>query len=113
MSRRTSTSILQNLSQERRRLAGRWLIKYLSDWAGLGDLAIVKKGDVIGDLAGEAHFVGYQDEIAAFFAEFFDHVEDFGGHFRVERGSGLIEEQEARVDGDGAGDGDALALADG
>jgi hypothetical protein len=71
------------------------------------------EGQLIGDAAGEAHLVGDQDEIAAFGSKFGDHVEDFGGHFRIEGGGGFIEEEELGADGHGAGDGDALLLAAG
>ena len=77
----------------------------------LEDLAVVEEGDLIGGYAGEGHLVGDEDEVASFALEFFDHFEDFGGHLGVEGGGRLVEEEEAGLDGDGAGDGDALLLA--
>ena len=75
------------------------------------DFAAGEEGDLVGGYAGEGHFVGDQDEVAAFALEFLDHFEDLGGHLGVEGGGGLVEEEQAGLDGDGAGDGYALFLA--
>jgi hypothetical protein len=50
-------------------------------------------------------------KVAAFAFEFLDHFEDFGGHLGVEGGGGLVEEEQAGLDGNGAGDGYTLLLA--
>lgn len=85
----------------------------LGDGAGFVELSVGDDGDLVSDAAGEAHFVGDEDEVAVFLAELLDHFEDLGGHFGIEGGSGFIEEEEAGFDGDGAGDGDALSLSAG
>ena len=76
-----------------------------------GNTAVADERHVIGDAPGESHLVRRQHEVATFRPQFRDHVEDFGGHFRIERGGRFVEQQPARFDGDGAGDGDALLLA--
>ncbi len=78
------------------------------DNTALGD-----EGNLVGDLSGEAHFVGDGDDVFAFFYEGFYDVEDFGGHFGVEGGGGFVEEEEIGVGGEGSDDGDALSLAAG
>ena len=94
-------------------MGGGGVVENLLDGAGFDDAAIGDEGDVVGDLAGKTHFVGDQDKIASLLAEFLNDVEHFGGHFRIERGSGFVKQQEFGLDGDGAGDGDALTLAAG
>ena len=46
---------------------------------------------MIGDLTGEAHFVGDENEVEAVGFEFFDEFEDFGGHFGIEGAGGFVE----------------------
>ena len=55
------------------------------------DFSIGEKGDMIGDLTGEAHFVGDENEVEAVGFEFFDEFEDFGGHFGIEGAGGFVE----------------------
>src|SRR5882762_9716510 len=72
-----------------------------------------KERHSVGGPAGEAHLVCDQNEVGAFFAELLNHVEDFSGHFWIESGGWLVEEDNARFNGDGASNGDALTLATG
>jgi manganese-dependent inorganic pyrophosphatase len=74
--------------------------------AALGD-----EGDFVGDTAGEAHLVRGEDEVAAFGAEFADHVENLRRHFGVEGGCRFVEEEETGARGKRASDRDALLLA--
>ncbi len=72
-----------------------------------------KKGHSVGGQARETHFVRDENEVGALFAKLLNHVEDLGGHLRVERGCRLIEEDDPRLDCDGASNGDALTLTAG
>ena len=45
--------------------------------------------------------------------ELFKHIDDLGLDGHVQRGDGLVADNEVRVDRQGAGDADALALAAG
>lgn len=72
-----------------------------------------KERDAIGGQPREAHLVRDENEVGALFAKLLNHVEDLGGHFRIERGCRLIEEHDARLDCDGASNGDALTLTAG
>jgi hypothetical protein len=106
-------SILQNFRQE---LFGGFVagsFEDLHDGAEFYEATFGKETDLVADLAGEAHLVGDEDEVASFFTELFNHVQDFRGHFGVKGGGGFVEEKQARFDGDGPGDGDALSLAAG
>lgn len=89
------------------------MLKHPAHLADFRDSPVGQQRNLIGDLPGEAHFVRDQNKIAPLVAEFLDHIEDFGGHFRVERGSWLIKEKQGRLDCNGASDGDALALSSG
>jgi len=77
------------------------------------DLAVGQERDLVGDGAGEVHGVRDEDEGAAFGFQVGYDFEDFGCHFGVEGGGRFVEEQQLGADGDGAGDGDALALSAG
>jgi hypothetical protein len=55
---------------------------------------------------------GRNDPLAAF-RELLDQFQHFGGHFRIERRGGFIEEQDLRLRGNGTGDTDTLLLASG
>src|SRR4051812_12484811 len=70
--------------------------------------AFMQEGRVFGDLLSEGNMVGDEDEVAAFGAQLGNHFEDFAGHLGVERGGWLVEEKQARLDGERPRDGDAL-----
>ncbi len=78
-----------------------------------GNAAIADEGEVIRDVSGEAHLVRDEHEIPSFGTKGGDGVEHLGGHLGVEGGGGFIEKEEAGFDGEGSGDGHALALAAG
>jgi len=80
-------------------------------WGALEYFALGQEGDLVGGYAGEGHLVGHEDQVAAFALKLLDHLEDLGSHLGVVGGGGFVEEEEAGLDGDGAGDGYALLLA--
>ena len=82
-------------------------------WAGFGDAAGVHDVDRVRDVAGEAHRVRDDDHRLAGLGQVGDHADHFGGHPRVERAGGLVEEDRFGLHRQGAGDGDALLLAAG
>ena len=67
----------------------------------------------VGDVAGEAHLVGDDDQRGAGLGELADDVQDLVDQFRVQGRGGLVEEQDLGVQGKGPGDRDALLLAAG
>ena len=77
------------------------------------NLAVRHEDDAVGGLAREAHLVGHADHRHAFMREFDHHVEHFVDHFRVECGSGLVEQHDLGAHGERAGDGHTLLLAAG
>ena len=79
--------------------------------AFLEDCALVEEADAVGDVAREAHLVRGDDHRHARLGELADDVEDLGHELRVERAGDLVEEQQVRLHGQRAHDGDALLLA--
>ena len=93
----------------------RWFLGRLEDLGGgavLDELAEVHEAGEIGDAGGLLHVVG-DDEDGHFVLEGEDHVLDFRRGDRVEGGGGLVEEEDFRLGGQGAGDAQALLLAAG
>src|SRR5207247_2470234 len=105
--------VFQDGSEEAATFFGGGLIEDRFSFAELQDSARGKKGNAVGGNPGKAHLVGDENEVSALLSQLFDHVEDLGGHFRIEGGSGFVEENDARFDRNCTGDGDALALAAG
>jgi hypothetical protein len=87
------------------------MFEHRSRRAAGDDLAAADKRHLVGHLAGKSHFVGHEDEAGAEVFELADHLEDFGGHFRIEGGGRLVEEQPLRLGGEGAENGDPLLLS--
>lgn len=78
------------------------------------DFAVQEEEAVLGDLAGAVHVVGDDDAgDAEFFAEFVDELVDAIGADGIEAGGGFVVEDDAGFEDDGAGEGNALALAAG
>ena len=75
--------------------------------------ALGEEGDVIADLAGESHFMGHEHEMPAFLLQKLDGLQDLRSHLRIQRRSGLIEEEHLGLHGEGPGDGHALLLSAG
>ena len=75
------------------------------------DAAEVHDGGAVGEPADDGQVVGdEQVGDAEVLAELFEQFEDLVLGGDVEGGDGLVEDDQFRVEGDGAGDGDALAL---
>ena len=82
--------------------------------AGLDDAAAVHDGDAVAHVADDAHVVGDEQEGEAELVLKPHHqVEHLGAQRDVEGGGRLVGDDEARLQRDGAGDADALALAAG
>src|SRR5689334_17816982 len=77
--------------------------------AGAGE---VEERGVLGDSGGLLHVVGHDDD-RVLLLELVDQVLDRGGGDRVEGGAGLVHQQDLGLDGDGAGDAEALLLTAG
>lgn len=74
--------------------------------------ALIEHGDAVGEEVGFAEVVGdKKDGEAEFGLEAQEFAAEFGAEGLVEGVEGLVEEKEARVGGEGAGEGDALLLA--
>ena len=81
---------------------------------GFDDAAMVHDGDPVGE-RGDHGEVVRDEQIAEVFValQFPEQRQDFGAHGDVERRHRFVEHDERRPRGDGAGDGNALALAAG
>ncbi len=76
------------------------------------DFAIQEQEAMVGDLAGTVHIVGDDDAgDAEFAAEFIDELIDAVRADGIQPGGGLVVEDDAWLEHDGAGEGDAFALA--
>ena len=74
---------------------------------------VADEGHEVGYAAGESHLVGHQHELRAEVFQLPDHLEDLGGHLRIKRRSGLVEEQPLWLHDERPEDGDPLFLAAG
>ncbi len=91
----------------------RGLPKTFSDDALDEDLAVIEEDDLGGDRGGEADLVGDDEHGDPGRRQRAHDVEDVAGQLGVERGGRLVEEQDARLERQGAGDRHALLLAAG
>jgi hypothetical protein len=57
----------------------------------LDDLALIHEDHPVGNLPGEAHFVGHAEHGHAFFSQIHHGVEHFLDHLRIERRCRLVE----------------------
>src|SRR5437899_2751841 len=110
---RMEALILQYCSEKALALFGPGSIENGFGFAEFENASLRKERHSVGGQAGEAHFVGNENQIGALFAELLNHVENFGGHFRIESRCRFVEEDDTGFDGDCARDGDALTLATG
>ena len=89
-------------------------IEDLADGAELDDLSLLHDHDVIGEIANDRQVMGDEDEgdphLAAQPVEKLDHLRLDGD---VERGNGLVADDQLRLERKRPGNGDALALAAG
>lgn len=53
--------------------------------AGLYDPSLSQKHKPIGDTAGKSELMSNDDQIPPVLAQLLDHIEHFGGHFRIKR----------------------------
>ena len=77
------------------------------------DDTVGHKDDLVGDVAGEGHFVSDDHHRDVEVLQGLDDLQDFAGELRVEGAGRLIEEKHLRVQRQGAGDGDTLLLSAG
>ena len=77
------------------------------------DAALVHVPDAVGDLARKVHLVGDDHHRAAGLGDHADDGLDFADHGGVQRGGGLVEQDDLRVHGQRARDGDTLLLTTG
>ena len=77
------------------------------------DLAVVDEDDAVGHLAGEAHLVGDHQHGDAGVGQLLHQLQHLTDHLRVKGGGGLVEQDDIRVHGQSAGNGNALLLAAG
>src|ERR1041384_4868020 len=73
-------------------------------------LAEIKEGGAIGATAGLLHVVSDNDD-RVLLLQLADQLLNFCRRDRVERGTGLVHEHDLRLDGEGAGDAQALLLS--
>src|SRR4030095_1328733 len=106
-------SIAQDMREEAAHKGRLRRLQDLFDGSVLGNSAPSNKDDVVSYPPGKCHLVRHQHEIAAFGAEFCNHVEDFGGHLRVKGGCRFIEEQPSGLNRESSRNGDALLLSTG
>jgi hypothetical protein len=82
--------------------------------AGFYDAAVLHDRYSVAEVADQRHGVGDEEasEVVACL-EVAEEVDDLGGDGGVEGADGLVEDEEGRAEGEGAGDVEALALAAG
>ena len=84
----------------------------LVHWGALDDAAEIHDGDVGGDVFDDGEVVADEKERQAeVAAEFGEEIEDLGLDGDVEGAGGFVADDDAGAQDQGAGDGDALALA--
>ena len=88
----------------------RGLVKISDGLAVFDQLAEVEEGGALRHARGLLHVVGDdRDRVAA--AKLVDQLLDLGGGDRIERRAGLVHQDHFGIDGDRAGDAQALLLA--
>jgi len=81
--------------------------------ADFDDLAALHEDDAVGDLAGEAHFMGHNHHGHTGTGKLLHDVEYFLDHFRVQGRGWLVEQHDARFHGERSGDSHTLLLTTG
>lgn len=87
--------------------------KELGSRACFDNPSVRQKSDFIGNFPGETHFVSNENKIPAFGTKLLNHFQDFGGHLRIQGRGGFVEKKQFGANGNGAGNGDPLALTTG
>ena len=75
------------------------------------DPALIDEDNAVGHLAGEAHLVGDHQHGDAGVGQPLHQLQHLADHLRVKGGGGLVEQDDIRVHGQSAGNGNALLLA--
>src|SRR3954469_3505237 len=104
---------LQQAAEEAAGLFALWGDEDLGGWALLEDAAFVEEGDLVGDLAGEAHLVGGDHHRHPLPLQIPDRREDLADQLGIEGAGDLVEEQGPGAAGKGSGDRHPLLLAAG
>ena len=83
-------------------------------FTGLNDFPLIHHDDAVREVADHAEVVGDENHgQVEVLAKAFEEIEDLGLDGDIERGDRLIGDDELGLRGEGAGDGDTLALAAG
>ena len=90
-----------------------WGPKELLRTACLDDFALVHKDNLVGDAAGKAHFMGYDNHRHPFGGERRHRIKDLFDHLWIERRGRLVKEHDFWAHTQGPRDGDALLLSAG
>ncbi len=75
--------------------------------------ALIHENDPVGNLAGEAHFMGNHNHGHPFAGKLFHNVQNLAYHRGIEGTGRFVEEHDLRVHVERPGDGDALLLGAG
>src|SRR5688572_21291067 len=87
-------SVAQNAGEEVAALAALRLGEKFLSRSVLDDAAGGEEDHAVSDVTRETHFVGDEEEVAAFLLQFLDHVENLGGHLGIERARWFVEEEQ-------------------
>ena len=77
----------------------------------LGNDALIHKDELIGDVAGEGHFVRHDNHRHTACGKISHDAQYLAGDFGIERGRGLVKKHEVGLHAQGAGNCNALLLA--
>ena len=102
---------MDDLRKEQLEAVALRVVEYLVGRALFNDTPAVEKDHAGRDLAGKAHFVRHDGKGHALVCKLLHDVEHFADHFGVERGGGLVKEDDLRVLAQRAGDSHTLLLA--
>ena len=110
----TSTGSVARLADEGEDEGRVGLVVDVVGRADLLDSALAHDDETVGELEGFFLIVGHEDGgVAGLVVDLAEPLAELLADLRVEGAEGLVEEQHARFDREGAGEGDALALAAG
>ena len=95
---------IEHAAQEIARARMPWIAEHLGGGTRLADPAVVQEGDAIGDLARETHLVRDHDHRHAVGGQLTHHAEHLADQLGIERRGGLVEQDRARLHGQGPRD---------
>ena len=96
--------------------AGALFLRVLDELPGRALLhhhAAVHEQDAVGHVTGKVHLVGHDDHGGLAVGKVPQNAQHLAGQLRVQRAGRLVEAEDIRVQGQGAGNGHALLLAAG